>query len=229
MYDVKERNKYSLLIIGIAIGVIAMAIIATGLLLYFKPWEKPEPEIVKEIEYIVQPTPTPIIETVEIIKEPVINDLHLEELGELATETAYYTGAIKKEEAIQFFKTDWKIPLTKHEYLFTIDGIIKAGYDFSKIEYSIDHDRKIIQISLPECIILSNELDLDSVQVYDIKNNVFNPIKVTDVTDSLSSIKKEGQDRAKAHGLIIDARNTAVLLLTNMCHSILPEYDVFVN
>ncbi len=219
----KTKNK-SKLWLGILIGITVAACFCAVALLIPSVRDLVFPEPVVEYVEVVSPTPTPIVETVTVYKEPEFEDFGFEEIGELATETAYYTEVLSVENFKKFFV--WDNALTKHAYVLAIDGTVKAGYDFSSIHYDINHTFKTIAIILPPCRVLSNELDLDSVRVYSEKNNIFNPINVEEALEAANEIKQNAEKHAKDRGLMTEARKNAELIISNICHTFLPDYAV---
>ena len=136
----------------------------------------------------------------------------LKNIGELATQAGYFTN-------VQTISSDREIlgvaiPFTHNKYVFSYDGVIKAGIDFSKIELSVDEIRHMITVKLPEAEILSSEIDENSMRVYDETKNIFNQLKIDDVNMSLKALKTEAQENAIANGLLDNATANAKLLIT---------------
>ncbi len=82
--------------------------------------------------------------------------LTLEDIGELATQSAYVTEVNVTEDARDLFGIE--IPFTQSKTIFSYDVVIKAGINFSDIQYSVDDTSKTISVTLPECKILTNEI-----------------------------------------------------------------------
>lgn len=136
----------------------------------------------------------------------------LKNIGELATQAGYFTN-------VQMISSDREImgvpiPFTQNKYIFSYDGVIKAGIDFSQIELVVDETEHIITVRLPEAIILSSEIDENSIRVYDETKNIFNPLKLDDFNMSLKALKTESQENAIANGLLDNATANAKLLIT---------------
>lgn len=66
-------------------------------------------------------------------------------------------------------------------------------------------------------------MDQDSFQLYDEKNNIFNPISVTDVADSFANLKNTEEQKAIEKGLLDKAKENAILLVENFMRG---SYDV---
>ena len=84
---------------------------------------------------------------------------------------------------------------------------------------------------MPPVEIISAEVDPDSFRLYDEKSNIFNPIKVTAVTDSFTSLLAEEKDKAVEKGLYDRAKANAEQLITNFMKMSfnLNEYNVIIN
>ena len=82
--------------------------------------------------------------------------LTFEDIGELATQSAYVTEVNVTEDARDLFGIE--IPFTQSKTIFSYDVVIKAGINFSDIQYSVDDTPKTISVTLPECKILANEI-----------------------------------------------------------------------
>ena len=74
--------------------------------------------------------------------------LGFEDIGEMATQSAYCTEISMTEADREFFGIS--IPFTQSKYIYSYDVEIKAGYDFGKIQWSVDEETKTIEVKLPE-------------------------------------------------------------------------------
>ena len=124
--------------------------------------------------------------------------LGFENIGELATQSAYCTGVGSTD--------DWR-------KMFSCDVVIKAGYDFADIDYDVERKEKVVTVHMPEAKILSSELKLDSFKVYHQQESVFNNIKVEENIEELKKLKKQTEEDAKANGLLENARTNAETLI----------------
>lgn len=207
------------------IAIVLTALLSVGIcLLVFKPWIDPEP-IIEYVEVTPNlPEPTPTI--IEVMNQPKLEDLHFENMGKLATTCAYYTEVISSERAAKFFGTKLSVPLTKNKFIASINGIIKAGIDFTLLTYKVNDERQTITIFLPPCEIISNELDFNSFIIYYEKNNILNPISVDEINASYKEILTDAENHTVQRGLTDNAIENAKTLIKNMCQSILPDYTI---
>lgn len=140
--------------------------------------------------------------------------LGFENIGELATQSAYCTGVGSTDDWRKMFGSI-KIPFTESKYVFSCDVVIKAGYDFADIDYDVERKEKVVTVHMPEAKILSSELKLDSFKVYHQQESIFNNIKVEENVEELKKLKKQTEEDAKANGLLENARTNAETLIKN--------------
>ena len=135
----------------------------------------------------------------------------LKDIGELATQAGFYTNVQMIKGSRQLFNID--IPFTENKYIFGYDGVIKAGLDFGDIDMDVHEEARIITVKLPSVKILSNDIDHNSLEVYDEVKNIFNPLKLSDVNLSLVEMEKQAEETAIANGLFENARANAEVLI----------------
>ena len=120
-----------------------------------------------------------------------------EDIGELATQSAYCTEVNVTEAARELFGLT--IPFTESKYIYSYDIVIKAGFNFDEIEW--DQNGKTIEVRLPKAEILSSEIDLDSFKIYHEDESIFREITMTENNEALKSMKQSAEDDAVANGL----------------------------
>ncbi len=175
------------------------------------------------------------IKTVEVIKEIPVEKIIQKEvqisgetirismanIGKLCTAEYKYTHVERADSSREI--KGFKIPFTTATFIYSYDGTIMAGIDFSKIQIDKNDTKKIIEITLPNAEIISSDVDQNSFELYDEKNNIFNPISVTDVADSFSNLKGSEEKKAIKKGLLDKANANAVTLVENFMHG---SYEV---
>lgn len=129
----------------------------------------------------------------------------LSEIQELATQEYHYTNMGKFENQLDFY--GWKVPFTTKSFLVAYDGVIKAGVDLSDLEVTVGEST--ITVALPEGKILSHEIDLDSLEVFDETKNIFNPIRIEDYTGFTADQRAAMEQRAIDDGLLTAASERA--------------------
>ena len=141
--------------------------------------------------------------------------MRLEAIGELATQAAYYTGVatIDDSREIRLIGRQIGVPFTNTKIIYSYDGIIRAGLDFSGIDFTVDEESKTILVELPEVRVLSNEIDSNSLKVYDEKHSAFTLVRVERFGESIGELKAEAEKSAVEKGLLEEARKNAESLL----------------
>ena len=148
----------------------------------------------------------------------------LRNIGEIATQSAHY----KNVQVIENAREIWgvQIPFTQSRYIFSYDGVIKAGMDFSEIDVQTDDSSKTFTVTMPDIQIFSNEIDANSLKVYDEQRNIFTPLYLDYVNESLQKLKDESQEEAVANGILEEARENARTLIKAFLHGIHEDYEV---
>lgn len=141
----------------------------------------------------------------------------IQDIGKLNTAEYYFTHV----ETFDSTKSinDWPILGTNSSFIYSYDGKIFAGIDFEKIRIEKNDTIKEITITMPEAEIISSEIDPDSCVVYEEKNNVFNPIHVDDVTNSINDMIDNEVSKAIDNGILDRAEKNAQMLIENFVKS----------
>ncbi len=145
----------------------------------------------------------------------------MQDIGELATQEAYVTIVNKDASKAQLFGID--VPLTDSKYIFSYDVTIKAGLNFADVSMTVDESHKIVTVSLPKATILETSLDLDSLEVYDESNNIFNPLTVSRMNANQQLMTEQGKERALSMGILEAAQSNAEVLMTSLLTSAYPS------
>lgn len=147
----------------------------------------------------------------------------IEEINELAVTEYYYTKVGKFENRLDFY--GWEVPLTLKRFIVSFDGNIKAGVDLSKAEVKVDGSRSI-SIKLPKAEILSHQIDLDSITVFDETKNIFNPIQITDYVDFSKDQQSSAEEEAIGKGLLAEASDRASEVIKQWLISIYGKEEI---
>ena len=134
-----------------------------------------------------------------------------EDIGELDTQVAYTTVIGTIDDPRKIFGV--KIPFTESKYIYSYDVVVKAGLDFSKIQWK-ERSEKII-VSMPAPRVTDCYIDEDSGKVYYEKESIFSPITFTEEMESRKDLTERGRKDAVAKGLIDNAKKNAEKLLKN--------------
>lgn len=159
-----------------------------------------------------------------IVVNPVSPEINLEiiyseikNIGELATTEYLFTDAAEFSDSRQI--KNWNIPLTEKSFILKWNGVIKAGIDLNQVIIEVDKSGKKIFVSIPSASILSYEVDNDSVELLDEKNNIFNRISVDDKIDFDASTEEAIKNRAIENGILEKAQKNAEDILTRLIQS----------
>ena len=135
--------------------------------------------------------------------------LGFEDIGELATQAAYCTqvGVIDSRQNL------WgmSIPFSQSKYIYTYDYVIKAGFDFTSISW-VEKD-SVIEVSMPEPIVISNQRLNDSFKVFHEKESVFNQIDLSEQNAADIDMDTQVLESAIANGLFDQAKENAESIL----------------
>lgn len=137
----------------------------------------------------------------------------VKEIGELATVEYRYTNVGTLDASKKLFKTNFDLPGTKKTVVMTMDGVIKVGVDVNGIKISANETSKTIIITLPKAKLLSNELDENSLQIFDETSGLFNPITLEDNSALRNEIKIKSEENAQANGVYELAEENAKNIL----------------
>lgn len=150
--------------------------------------------------------------------------LGFEDIGELATQSAYCTQVNVTEAAREFF--GFEIPFTQSKYIYSYDVLIKAGYDFNEISWEVND--KIILVHLPEPKILSSEILLNSFKMYLEDESIFREITISENNQALQDMIANAEKDAISNGLFDNARTNAETILTGFFGNVfdLEEYNI---
>lgn len=221
----KNKSKTIIITLGILAGVfLVMIILLLGAFVIIrnrtieKEAKKVAAVIEKEVELVEETEPT--IST-EIIEQD------LSDIGELATEEYFYTGVEKYSKNLTY--EDFNIPFTDSYFIYSYDGIIKAGIDFKKVKAKVDDKDKKILVTLPKATILSTELVDGSLEVFDQSSSIFNPIKVEDVDISQTDLKDKARNKALESGILDRAEENVQKMIKTFLERSLPVDDYTVE
>lgn len=139
------------------------------------------------------------------------NNLGLKDIGELATQAGYFSNTQQIKNNAKPFGLD--IPLINRNYIYSYDGVIKAGIDFAKIKLDVNEENKMITVKMPPVKILSCEVKEDSLVIYEEKKNIFMPLRLKDISEAKKALVKEAEEKAIANGLLENARQNAEILI----------------
>ena len=143
--------------------------------------------------------------------------VQVKELKELATIQYKYKEIASREDWNTLFNI--KLPFTKSSFIVSYTGILKLGIDLSETKVDVDENSKTIKVTLPESKVLSNELDLKSLKVYDEKNSIFNPVKVKEYSEFTQSGKENAEKDARESGVFEQSKEVAKKIIIDLLNT----------
>lgn len=159
-----------------------------------------------------------------IFSESQTTKIGFEDIGELATQSAYCTQVNVTDSSRELFGID--IPFTQSKYIYSYAVNVKAGYNFEEIEWR--ENGRTLEVELPEAKILSSQIDLDSFKVYHEDESIYNQIKLEETNDALAQLQKTAEEDAIQNGLLENARSNVETILTGFFGNVydLEEYKI---
>lgn len=138
----------------------------------------------------------------------------IQNIAELATIEYLFTDAAEFSDSKQI--KNWNIPFTEKSFIIRWDGVIKAGVKLDQVTIEVNETAGKITVSMPKAEILSYEIDHDSIEVLDEKNNIFNPMTVEDKVKFDSKTEEAMKERAIENGLLEKAQENAKEILERL-------------
>ena len=150
-----------------------------------------------------------------------VAELGLRNIGELSTQAGYFTSVQTIEKSRDVFGVT--VPGTKSSYVYSYNGIVKAGVDFEDIRLEVDEQKHVIHVYLPEFRITSAEIDPDSFVLYNDGSNLFTSLKLEDVNRSNAEMIRVTKETAIKNGILDSARDNAQVLIRGFLSTV---YDM---
>ena len=161
--------------------------------------------------------------------KPKITIVDLEEqlssLSELVTAKYFFRNSAR-EDASKTWIWGWTLPFSDTSLLVAYDGTIKAGIDFNAIKIEVNESQRKITVTLPASKILDNNIPQETINVLEVKNNLFNEVTFADYNQFISDQKKVMEQKAVDQGLLTEA-NTSARALIKAFLSQMPGMDTY--
>lgn len=153
-----------------------------------------------------------------LTQDETATKLGFENIGELATQEADTTNVKVIDKSQNIYGIE--IPFTQSKTVFSYDMVIKAGIDFSEVKVISDEQTKKVTVTIPKVKVLDNDVQMDSLKVYDETNGLFTNITLKDTSDGIEQMKKDAEKTAIANGLLDKAETNAETLIKNMLSTV---------
>lgn len=218
----KSKAKRKLITIAVVFVLVLLTVGGAWLSGRRQAKENAEAEIA-ELKAMIEEQDEKIQELIEtpIVVSPVNPEIKLDiiyseikSISELATMEYLFTDAAEFSDSRQI--KSWNIPFTEKSFILKWDGVIKAGVKLDLVTIDVNQDEKKITVSVPTAEILSYQIDTDSVEVLDEKDNIFNKISVDDKIKFDAATEEAMKQRAIENGLLEKAQANAEEILLRL-------------
>ena len=160
---------------------------------------------------------------------PVVTTAQLEQqlvsIGELATQKYIYRNATRRDGSKEWL-WGWTMPFSDVSLLAIYEGTIKAGIDLKNVTFSIDEPTKSIVVVIPKCRILDHNIPQETINVLEVKNNLFNSISFNDYNQFISAEKNVMAQTAIEQGFLTEANENAKRVIEAFLKAI-PGIDAY--
>lgn len=136
----------------------------------------------------------------ELERKKIETDAVKEEIKQISRYAAYeftYTSVLMYSDRNKFMGMN--IPLTENNFVATIDGKINIGIHGEDVKFieNTNSEGNVtgINIFVPHSRILDNYTIQESLEIFDEKNNIFNPVRPEDYNELL--VEAARQEEAK--------------------------------
>lgn len=140
----------------------------------------------------------------------------VKQISRYAVSEYNYTSIIHFSNKSTFIGIE--IPLTGNNFIATIDGKMNIGINGDDVEFTEikDAEGKVteVKLSLPHAEILDNFTEAESLKIYDERNNIFNPVKVSDYNDRIVEAEEKEQKKVEESDILDQADERINYLLS---------------
>ncbi len=146
-------------------------------------------------------------------------------LSELTTKKYWYRNATQQEEAKKWL---WgaDMPFSDIQFVALYDGYIKAGIDLKDVKFDVNQHTKTITITMPKSKILDHNIPQETINVLQVKNNLFNSVSFNDYNRFISSEKDVMAETAIGQGILTEADEEAKSIMEAFLNNI-PGIDQY--
>ncbi len=172
-----------------------------------RPTAQPTP-----VPTAVVPTPTPIPVFDSVTISHAISDV-----SEIVTNRYRYEGAgIYRGDGLVLLGQT----ITDKSFIVAYQGEMLIGTDFSGMTVKVNNTSKVIEVRLPEVRILSHEIKEDTLEVWDEKNSIFNPISMSDYASFFASEKERQEQNAVEFGILDQEKEQTSAAIRQLIYAI---------
>ena len=146
-------------------------------------------------------------ETVPVITRTSL-DQKIESLSELVTKKYWYRNATAREEAKEWL---WgtAMPFSDIRFVALYDGYITVSIDLKEVKFNVNQQTKTITVTMPKSKIFDHNIPQETINVLEVKNNLFNSVSFNDYNRFISGEKVVMEEVAIEHGILTEAEEEA--------------------
>ncbi len=101
--------------------------------------------------------------------------------------------------------------------LVRFSGIVKAGIaDVSAVKARWDRQADTVRVSVPRSVIVSNEVDVSTIRIWDLKRNLFVPITTDFKIQEISAFRDQVASELEATGFLDEASTRAAEVIGSL-------------
>ena len=129
-------------------------------------------------------------------------------LSELVTKKYWYRNATQQKEAKEWL---WgaNMPFSDIKFVAMYDGYITAGIDLKEVKFDVNEAAKTITVSMPKSKIFDHNIPQETINVVEVKNNLFNSVSFDDYNRFISGEKEVMEETAIGKGILEEADKEA--------------------
>ena len=106
-------------------------------------------------------------------------ETQISSLSELVTKKYMYRNATQKDSDKSWI-WGWTIPFSDVSLLATYEGTITTSIDLKEVKVSVNNSTKTVTITMPGSKIFDHNIPQETINVLQVKNNLFNSISFND-------------------------------------------------
>lgn len=105
--------------------------------------------------------------------------------------------------------------LAKSFSIVRYEGILRAGIaDLSLCDVKISQNGKKVEIVIPECEVLGN--DISSIEVFDEDRSIFVSVTMKEMIDEINLSRESSKEKLIEAGILEEARQQAIMIIKNI-------------
>lgn len=135
-------------------------------------------------------------------------EAQISSLSELVTKKFWYRNATQKSSD-KTWLWGWTMPFSDVSLLATYDGVITTSIDLKQVKFNVDDTTKTITVTMPKSKIFDHNIPQETINVLQVRNNLFNSISFNDYNQFISAEKLVMEQEAIDRGILTEADEEA--------------------